>query len=60
MNAALQLLPPLGRRKILVAGKFCGRNELISWYLRRVTGKERGRKQVSHPPARSPGSGLTL
>ncbi|KAI9310816.1 TEA/ATTS domain family-domain-containing protein [Dichotomocladium elegans] len=44
---ALENIPKLGRRKILVNGKPCGRNELISDYILRKTGKNRTRKQVS-------------
>ena len=44
---ALRLIPKLGRRKVLVHGKPCGRNELIADYIERKTGKTRSRKQVS-------------
>ncbi|KAI8379221.1 TEA/ATTS domain family-domain-containing protein [Radiomyces spectabilis] len=44
---ALETIPKLGRRKILVHGKPCGRNELISDYIFRKTAKTRTRKQVS-------------
>ncbi|KAI8878192.1 TEA-domain-containing protein [Backusella circina FSU 941] len=44
---ALESIPKLGRRKILVNGKPCGRNELISDFIFRKTGKIRTRKQVS-------------
>ncbi|KAI8366942.1 TEA/ATTS domain family-domain-containing protein [Choanephora cucurbitarum] len=44
---ALESIPKLGRRKILVNGKPCGRNELISDYIFRKTCKVRTRKQVS-------------
>ncbi|KAI8079637.1 TEA/ATTS domain family-domain-containing protein [Gilbertella persicaria] len=44
---ALESIPKLGRRKILVNGKPCGRNELISDYIYRKTCKVRTRKQVS-------------
>ncbi|KAI8384233.1 TEA/ATTS domain family-domain-containing protein [Radiomyces spectabilis] len=44
---AMKTIPKLGRRKILVRGKPCGRNELISDYIFRKTGKTRTRKQVS-------------
>ncbi|KAF1799634.1 hypothetical protein FB192DRAFT_1460080 [Mucor lusitanicus] len=44
---ALETIPKLGRRKILVNGKPCGRNELISDFIFRKTGKVRTRKQVS-------------
>ncbi|KAI8977600.1 TEA/ATTS domain family-domain-containing protein [Mycotypha africana] len=45
--SALENLPKLGRRKVIVNGKPCGRNELISDYIFRKTGKVRTRKQVS-------------
>ncbi|KAG2204043.1 hypothetical protein INT47_007037 [Mucor saturninus] len=44
---ALESIPKLGRRKILVNGKPCGRNELISDFIFRKTCKIRTRKQVS-------------
>ncbi|CAD6890149.1 unnamed protein product [Tilletia controversa] len=44
---ALRLIPKLGRRKVLVGGKACGRNELIADYIQRKTGVKRSRKQVS-------------
>ncbi|PWN43362.1 hypothetical protein IE81DRAFT_337033 [Ceraceosorus guamensis] len=44
---ALRLIPKLGRRKVLVHGKPCGRNELIADYIERKTNKSRSRKQVS-------------
>ncbi|ORZ23348.1 TEA/ATTS domain family-domain-containing protein [Absidia repens] len=44
---ALETIPKLGRRKILVNGKPCGRNELISDFIFRKTSKVRTRKQVS-------------
>ncbi|CAO3600105.1 unnamed protein product [Absidia cylindrospora] len=44
---ALETIPKLGRRKILVNGKPCGRNELISDFIYRQTAKLRTRKQVS-------------
>ncbi|WFD31406.1 hypothetical protein MSPP1_002441 [Malassezia sp. CBS 17886] len=44
---ALRLIPKLGRRKVLVHGKPCGRNELIADYIERKTQKVRSRKQVS-------------
>ncbi|TKY89312.1 hypothetical protein EX895_001843 [Sporisorium graminicola] len=44
---ALRLIPKLGRRKVLVHGKPCGRNELIADYIERKTNKVRTRKQVS-------------
>ncbi|KAI7828920.1 TEA/ATTS domain family-domain-containing protein [Gamsiella multidivaricata] len=44
---ALELIPKLGRRKVLVDGKPCGRNELIADYIFKRTNKIRTRKQVS-------------
>lgn len=44
---ALKRIPHVGRRKITVQGRPCGRNELISEYIQRKTGKVRTRKQVS-------------
>lgn len=44
---ALKRIPRVGRRKITVLGRPCGRNELISDYIYRKTGKRRTRKQVS-------------
>ncbi|KAI9278769.1 TEA/ATTS domain family-domain-containing protein [Phascolomyces articulosus] len=44
---ALEKVPKLGRRKIMIKGKPHGRNELISDYILRKTGKSRTRKQVS-------------
>ncbi|KAM0753722.1 hypothetical protein T439DRAFT_322614 [Meredithblackwellia eburnea MCA 4105] len=46
-HAALSIIPKLGRKKVMVHGKPCGRNELIADYIRRKTGKMRSRKQVS-------------
>ncbi|KAG0069741.1 hypothetical protein BGZ89_002234 [Linnemannia elongata] len=43
----LEVLPKLGRRKVLVNGKPCGRNELIADFIYQETGKVRDRKQVS-------------
>lgn len=40
-------MPRLGRKKLEIKGRSKGRNELISDYILRVTGKERTRKQVS-------------
>ena len=45
--AAIRLVPKLGRKKIVINGKACGRNELIGDYIRRKTGRVRSRKQVS-------------
>ncbi|KAF9437397.1 hypothetical protein BGZ76_000870 [Entomortierella beljakovae] len=44
---ALEVLPKLGRRKVLVNGKPCGRNELIADFIFQQTQKIRDRKQVS-------------
>ncbi|KAL8292878.1 hypothetical protein RQP46_000572 [Phenoliferia psychrophenolica] len=46
-HTALSIIPKLGRKKVMVHGKPCGRNELIADYIRRKTGKIRTRKQVS-------------
>ncbi|GAA5883344.1 hypothetical protein JCM16303_006701 [Sporobolomyces ruberrimus] len=46
-QTALRLLPRLGRKKLIIQGKPCGRNELIADYIYRHTGKMRSRKQVS-------------
>ena len=44
---AIRKIPILGRRKIVVDKKPCGRNELIADFIYRRTGKVRTRKQVS-------------
>ncbi|KAF8947453.1 hypothetical protein BGZ47_009079 [Haplosporangium gracile] len=44
---ALEVIPKLGRRKVLVDGKPCGRNELLADYIFKRTNKIRTRKQVS-------------
>lgn len=44
---AIRKIPILGRRKIVVDKKPCGRNELIADFIYRRTGKTRSRKQVS-------------
>ena len=44
---AIRKIPILGRRKIVVDKKPCGRNELIADFILRRTGKLRSRKQVS-------------
>ncbi|KAI5480946.1 TEA domain family member 1/3/4 [Pseudohyphozyma bogoriensis] len=46
-HTALTIIPKLGRKKIMVHGKPCGRNELIADYIKRKTGEVRSRKQVS-------------
>ncbi|KAG0049121.1 hypothetical protein BGZ83_006039 [Gryganskiella cystojenkinii] len=46
-HSTLEVIPKLGRRKVLVDGKPCGRNELIADYIYKRTGKIRTRKQVS-------------
>ncbi|TIC15552.1 hypothetical protein E3Q15_01440 [Wallemia mellicola] len=43
----LVTVPRLGRRKVMVHGKPCGRNELIANFIRMRTGAQRTRKQVS-------------
>lgn len=47
LSLALEVIPKLGRRKVLVDGKPCGRNELIADYIYKRTAKIRTRKQVS-------------
>uniref|UniRef100_A0A060TA66 ARAD1D16764p n=1 Tax=Blastobotrys adeninivorans TaxID=409370 RepID=A0A060TA66_BLAAD len=44
---ALRKIPRVGRRKITIQGRPCGRNEIISDYIFKKTGKVRTRKQVS-------------
>ncbi|KAK9456628.1 TEA/ATTS domain family-domain-containing protein [Dipodascopsis uninucleata] len=44
---AIHKIPKVGRRKITVNNRPCGRNELISDFIYRKTGKLRTRKQVS-------------
>ncbi|KAK9458773.1 TEA/ATTS domain family-domain-containing protein [Lipomyces oligophaga] len=44
---AIRKIPKVGRRKITVNGRSCGRNELISDFIYRKTGRLRTRKQVS-------------
>lgn len=43
----LAIVPKLGLSKFKIAGRVCGRNELISDYILAKTGKYRTRKQVS-------------
>ncbi|CCG83419.1 Transcription factor AbaA [Taphrina deformans PYCC 5710] len=45
--SAIKSIPKLGRRKICIGSKPCGRNELIADFIYRRTGKVRTRKQVS-------------
>lgn len=44
---ALRLVPPLHRKRVYIADKVKGRNELIAEYIFRKTGEKRSRKQVS-------------
>ncbi|ODQ63536.1 hypothetical protein NADFUDRAFT_67562 [Nadsonia fulvescens var. elongata DSM 6958] len=44
---AIRMIPLVGRRKVCVNDKPCGRNELIAQYIFKKTGKMRTRKQVS-------------
>ncbi|KAM9911436.1 hypothetical protein OXX59_007763 [Metschnikowia pulcherrima] len=44
---ALAIVPKCGLTKIKIAGKCCGRNELIADFILAKTGKFRSRKQVS-------------
>ncbi|KAL8899707.1 MAG: hypothetical protein Q9192_001443 [Flavoplaca navasiana] len=44
---AIRIVPPVGRKKEQRRGKLCGRNERISHLIKRWTGKERTRKQIS-------------
>ncbi|KAL8735037.1 MAG: hypothetical protein Q9181_002975 [Wetmoreana brouardii] len=44
---ALRAVPPVGRKKKLIDGKLCGRNEEISMKIKLWTGVERKRKQIS-------------
>ncbi|KAK6528992.1 hypothetical protein TWF694_004216 [Orbilia ellipsospora] len=44
---ALELIPPMGRKRLTVFGKPSGRNELISKYIFMKTGKARTADQVS-------------
>lgn len=44
---ALAIVPKCGLNKIKIAGKCCGRNELIADFILAKTGKFRSRKQVS-------------
>lgn len=43
----LSIIPKNGLNKIKISGRSCGRNELISDYILKMTGKFRTRKQVS-------------
>ncbi|CAK9439425.1 uncharacterized protein LODBEIA_P35520 [Lodderomyces beijingensis] len=47
LEEVLQIIPKNGLSKIKIAGRSCGRNELISDYIFMKTGKRRTRKQVS-------------
>ncbi|TIA82771.1 hypothetical protein E3P77_00971 [Wallemia ichthyophaga] len=47
VDEAFYEVPRLGRRKVMVHGKPCGRNELIANFIRMRTGAQRSRKQVS-------------
>ena len=44
---ALRLVPPLHRKRVYIADKVKGRNELIAEYIYQRTGEMRSRKQVS-------------
>ncbi|KAL8703480.1 MAG: hypothetical protein Q9201_003323 [Fulgogasparrea decipioides] len=44
---ALRAVPPVGRKKKVIDGKLCGRNEELSKKIKLWTGVERDRKQIS-------------
>ncbi|KZT54578.1 hypothetical protein CALCODRAFT_499634 [Calocera cornea HHB12733] len=46
-HQAIKVVPKLGRRKMQINGKLCGRNELIAEHIYKMTGKRRTRKQIS-------------
>ncbi|EJU05704.1 TEA-domain-containing protein [Dacryopinax primogenitus] len=46
-HQAIKVVPKLGRRKMQINGKLCGRNELIAEHIYKLTGKRRTRKQIS-------------
>lgn len=47
MVIACMVVPKIGKGKKFLNGKMCGRNELISDHIEKLTGKYRCRKQVS-------------
>ncbi|RPA80636.1 TEA-domain-containing protein [Ascobolus immersus RN42] len=46
-HEAIRTIPIIGKTKLQLNGKQCGRNELISDYIYRTTGRLRTRKQIS-------------
>lgn len=44
---ALSNIPELGRRRLFLNGKHCGRNEWISYWILKRSGVKRDRKQIS-------------